>query len=42
MVKEACQEDNDFKYLYAQDLNLRDRVEFIAKEIYGAAGVRFV
>jgi formate--tetrahydrofolate ligase len=41
MVKEACDEGQEFKFHYPQDMNLRDRVEFIAKEIYGAEGVRW-
>ena len=38
-VAEACEEENDFKYLYPLDMKLRDRVERIAKEVYGADGV---
>jgi formate--tetrahydrofolate ligase len=41
MVKEACEENSDFKFLYPQDMKLRDRVEFIARDIYGAEGVRW-
>jgi formate--tetrahydrofolate ligase len=28
-----------FRYLYPMDMKLRDRVELIASEVYGAAGV---
>jgi formyltetrahydrofolate synthetase len=38
-VIEACDEPNDFKFLYPLEMKLRDRVEMIAKEVYGADGV---
>jgi methylenetetrahydrofolate dehydrogenase (NADP+) / methenyltetrahydrofolate cyclohydrolase / formyltetrahydrofolate synthetase len=38
-VKEACEDTNDFKFLYPLDMKLRDRVEKIAKVVYGADGV---
>jgi formate--tetrahydrofolate ligase len=38
-VIEACNEPNDFKFLYPLEMKLRDRVEMIAKEVYGADGV---
>lgn len=38
-VIDACQEEVDFKFLYPMDMPLRKRVEVIAKEVYGAAGV---
>ena len=38
-VIEACNEENEFKFLYPLDMKLRDRVERIAKEVYGADGV---
>ena len=38
-VIEACEEPQELKYLYDLDTPLRDRVERIAKEIYGADGV---
>ena len=38
-VKEACEEKNNFKFLYSIDTKLRDRVEKIAKVVYGAKGV---
>jgi len=40
-VMEAAEEANSFKYLYDLDLPLRQRVERIATEIYGADGVDF-
>jgi len=38
-VIDACEEGNDFKFLYPLEMKLRDRVELIAKEVYGADGV---
>jgi formyltetrahydrofolate synthetase len=38
-VVEACEEDNRFAFLYELDLPLKERVEKIAVEIYGADGV---
>ena len=39
VVKEACDDDNEFKFLYPPEMKIRDRVEKIAREVYGAAGV---
>jgi formate--tetrahydrofolate ligase len=38
-VIEACEEESEFKPLYPLDMKLRDRVDLIAKEVYGADGV---
>jgi formate--tetrahydrofolate ligase len=38
-VIDACNDPVDFKYLYPLEMPLRQRVEIIAKEIYGADGV---
>jgi methylenetetrahydrofolate dehydrogenase (NADP+)/methenyltetrahydrofolate cyclohydrolase/formyltetrahydrofolate synthetase len=38
-VIEACNEKTNFQYLYPLEMKLRDRVEKIAKEVYGADGV---
>jgi formate--tetrahydrofolate ligase len=38
-VKEACEEETNFEFLYPLEIKLRDRVEKIAKEVYGADGV---
>ncbi len=38
-VKEACEDKANFKFLYPLSLKLRDRVEKIAKVVYGANGV---
>lgn len=38
-VMEACKDKNDFKFLYPMEMKLRQRVEKIAKVVYGADGV---
>jgi formate--tetrahydrofolate ligase len=38
-VTEACEDENEFKFLYPLEMKLRDRVATIAKEVYGADGV---
>ncbi len=38
-VIDACNEKVDFKFLYPLELPLRERVEIIAKKVYGADGV---
>ena len=39
VVKEACEDKNDFKFLYPLEMKLRERVEKVAKVVYGADGV---
>ncbi len=41
-VIDACNQKNDFKYLYPLEMKLRDRVALIAKEVYGADGVSWL
>jgi methylenetetrahydrofolate dehydrogenase (NADP+)/methenyltetrahydrofolate cyclohydrolase/formyltetrahydrofolate synthetase len=38
-VKEACEEENEFRFLYPLDVKLRQRVAKIAEVVYGADGV---
>ncbi|MBW1742988.1 MAG: formate--tetrahydrofolate ligase [Deltaproteobacteria bacterium] len=38
-VIDACNEETKFEYLYPLEMKLRERVETIAKEVYGADGV---
>ncbi len=38
-VTEAAEASHEFKFLYPLEMKLRDRVETIAKEVYGADGV---
>ena len=40
-VIDACNEPNDFKFLYELDMPLGKRIETIATEIYGADGVSY-
>jgi formate--tetrahydrofolate ligase len=40
-VIDACNEKNDFKFLYELTTPLRQRIELIAKEVYGADGVDY-
>jgi len=37
-VKDACEDKSDFKFLYPMEMKLRDRVDKIAKVVYGADG----
>ncbi len=38
-VKEACEEVNEFRHLYPIEMKLRERVNEVAKVVYGADGV---
>ncbi|MCF8094232.1 MAG: formate--tetrahydrofolate ligase [Desulfobacteraceae bacterium] len=38
-VIDACEEENNFEFLYSMDKPLRERVDTIAREVYGADGV---
>ena len=40
-VVEACNTKPDFKFLYDDATPLADRIELIAKEVYGAEGVSY-
>ena len=40
-VLDACEERVDFRFLYEPELPLRQRVERIAREVYGASGVSY-
>lgn len=39
VVMDACKEKPNFKFLYPLEMPLRQRVEMVAKEVYGADGV---
>ncbi len=39
VVKDACEVESKFKYLYPMEMKLRERVDKIAKVVYGADGV---
>ena len=38
-VDKACQAESDFKFLYDLDKSVEEKIETIAKEIYGADGI---
>ncbi|THB80999.1 MAG: formate--tetrahydrofolate ligase [Desulfobacteraceae bacterium] len=40
-VVEACEEQTEFKLLYDLDMPIKERIELIAKEVYGADGVDY-
>jgi formate--tetrahydrofolate ligase len=40
-VVEACEEKTEFKFLYELDQPVKDRIELVAKEVYGADGVEY-
>jgi methylenetetrahydrofolate dehydrogenase (NADP+)/methenyltetrahydrofolate cyclohydrolase/formyltetrahydrofolate synthetase len=40
-VVEACEQPSDFKFLYPLDWPIKQKIEHISKEIYGADGVQF-
>jgi formyltetrahydrofolate synthetase len=40
-VMDACNEENNFKFLYELSTPLRERIEMLAKEVYGADGVDY-
>jgi formyltetrahydrofolate synthetase len=40
-VIQACEEKNNFKFLYELETPLRQRIELIAKEVYGAGSVSY-
>ena len=37
-IKDACEEKSEFKHLYPMEMKLRERVDRIAKVVYGADG----
>jgi formate--tetrahydrofolate ligase len=41
-VIDACNDKNDFNFLYPLEMKLRDRVAIIAKEVYGADGASWL
>ncbi|MGA1867088.1 MAG: formate--tetrahydrofolate ligase [bacterium] len=40
-VIDACDAGNEFKFLYEDTTPMKERIELIAKEVYGADGVHF-
>ncbi len=41
VVMEACEEKTEFKFLYELDQPVKERIELIATEVYGADGVEY-
>ncbi len=41
-VIDACEEKSDFQFLYPLEMPLKDRVELIAKKVYGAGSVLWI
>jgi formate--tetrahydrofolate ligase len=41
MVIHTCEQKNDFHFLYEMSLPLRQRIDLIAREVYGADGVTY-
>ena len=40
-VMDACNDVNEFKPLYSWDMPFKERIETVARDVYGAAGVDF-
>jgi methylenetetrahydrofolate dehydrogenase (NADP+) / methenyltetrahydrofolate cyclohydrolase / formyltetrahydrofolate synthetase len=40
-VIKACEQPSDFKFLYPLELSIKEKIEIVCKEIYGAAGVDY-
>ena len=40
-VVQACEEPNLFRFLYSDDLSLKERIKIIAQEVYGAKDVTY-
>ncbi len=40
-VMSVCQTPKDFRFLYPLDMSIKDKIETIAKKIYGALGVEY-
>jgi formate--tetrahydrofolate ligase len=41
MLVTACDQPNDFRFLYDLDLSIKEKIEIICREIYGADGVEY-
>ncbi len=40
-VVEACEQDADFRFLYPDDLSIREKIEIMATRVYNADGVSY-
>lgn len=41
-VEKACEQPKDFRFLYPLDLSIEEKIETIAREVYGAGSVVFL
>jgi formyltetrahydrofolate synthetase len=41
-IMAACEKPSDFKFLYPLEMSIKEKIETIAREIYGADGVEFL
>jgi formyltetrahydrofolate synthetase len=41
-VVDACEKPKDFKFLYPLEIGIKDKIEIIAREMYGAEGVDYL
>ena len=40
-IVEACEQPRDFKFLYTDDMSIKEKIETVAREIYRADGVSY-
>ena len=40
-VVAACEKPADFKFMYSDDMSIKEKIEAVAKKIYGADGVKY-
>ena len=40
-VVEACEKKSEFKFIYDDDMSIKEKIEAVAKNIYGAADVKY-
>jgi methylenetetrahydrofolate dehydrogenase (NADP+)/methenyltetrahydrofolate cyclohydrolase/formyltetrahydrofolate synthetase len=40
-VVKACEKPSDFKFLYPLDISIKEKIEIISREVYGADGVDY-
>ena len=40
-VVAACEKPNSFKFIYSDDMSIKEKIEAVAKNIYGADGVKY-
>ena len=40
-IVKACEKPSSFKYLYPDEMSIKEKIETVAREIYGADSVKF-